>query len=309
MVLMKINLCRSMLAALLCPLMIAAAADETRTIPVQFKPGTTGADIKGASTGRESIVYTLGARSGQFLKVDLKTDNLSADFNVYIPGKGPGDDALYASALGDNSYNGQLFKDGEHKICVFLNRAAARRSETANFSLSLQITDKAPAPSPAAEKFSKTVNYGDIKFTVTFPAKPGTSEFNIASTGLTEADDTFNVGIEGKVIDVLCDDITGDDSPEVAVIVEANDGKRSAQVFTSYSKKSFGMVNFQDVTNGKALDGYRGGDEFQFVENTFVRRFPLYQGGEKTGKFRQFQFKMEDGEAMRQLKLDRTTNY
>ena len=45
------------------------------------------------------------------------------------------------------------------------------------------------------------------------------------------------------------------------------------------------------------------------MENTFIRRFPLYENGSPNGKTRQFQFKLVPGEAMKQLVLDRTVEY
>lgn len=298
--------------ALLCSLSAIASADEARTAPVKFKPGTDGAELKGTVKGRDSILYTLNAKEGQFLKVDLTSDNLSTNFTVYIPGRSLGDEALYASAMGDPTYTGQLYKTGDHTIAVFLNRNAARRGDSSNFTLSVRITDGPPEETGAPKesgKFSKTVSYDKISFTVTSPEKKEENQFTIQSAGLTEANDSFPVDIKGKVIDVICDDIDGDNSPEVAVIIEGSDGKRSAQIFSSYHRKSFGMVNFQDVTEEAKLTGYQGGDEFQFVESNFVRRFPLHEGGAKSGKFRQFQFKLEDGEASKQLKLSRTTEF
>jgi len=290
----------------------AAQADEVRTVPVKFAAGTSGTEIKGTVTGRESILYKLNARDGQFLTVSMTRSNPSTDFNIYIPGRGLGDEALYASSMGDPRYTGQLYKTGDHTIAVFLNRNAARRGDKSDFTLTIGISDsppEEPGESKAAAKFNKTVNYDSISFTVTSPEKDEANQFTITSKGLTEANDSFPIDVEGKVIDVLCDDMDGDNSPEVAVILESADGKRTASVFSSYHRKSFGMVNFQDVTDAGQLAGYRGGDEFQFVENNFVRRIPLYEGDAKSGKFRQFQFKMEDGEAMKQLKLKRTTEF
>ncbi|SEA99322.1 hypothetical protein [Rubrimonas cliftonensis] len=85
------------------------------------------------------MLYELGAREGQFLTVSLRPDNQSADFNVYIPGKGPGDEALFTSATGGSEYRGQLYVTGDHTVSVFLNRNAAREGQTANFDIVLGI--------------------------------------------------------------------------------------------------------------------------------------------------------------------------
>jgi len=55
------------------------------------------------------------------------------------------------------------------------------------------------------------------------------------------------------------------------------------------------------------------GDEFAVVENTFVQRFPLYAAGDTnakpTGKMRQLQYKLRQGEAGWVLRLDRVVEY
>lgn len=131
-----------------------AAADEARGGRIQFPKGKTQTTVSGKITGEESIVYKLSAKDGQFVKVSMETDKESADFNIYIPGRGPGDEALFASAQGGRSYTGQLYKTGDHSISVFLNRNAARKGVTANFKLHVSVTANAPgaAPAPAPEE-------------------------------------------------------------------------------------------------------------------------------------------------------------
>lgn len=143
---MKSILTLAIAAALHSAAGLPASADEVRTEQVKFAVGKTAAVITGKITGRESVVYKLNAKDGQFLTVNLVPDNESADFNIYIPGRGPGDEALFASAMSatGRKYTGQLYKTGDHSISVFLNRNAGRKGETANFKLHVSITDKQP---------------------------------------------------------------------------------------------------------------------------------------------------------------------
>ena len=59
--------------------------------------------------------------------------------------------------------------------------------------------------------------------------------------------------------------------------------------------------------------GYRGHDEFAVVENTLVRRFPVYKDSDAdsapTGGTRQFQYKLKQGKASWALELDRVVSY
>lgn len=171
-------------------------------------------------------------------------------------------------------------------------------------------TETPAVTAPASAPFSKEVSYDNIRFQVASPGSATANSFTITPSGLSASNDPITENIQGQVVDVQADDMDGDNSPEVAVIVEETPGgKRKAYVYSSFNRKSFGAVNFVDVTDASKLSGYQGGDEYAFVENTFIRRFPLYEGGQKSGKTRQFQFKMKAGEAMKQLVFDRQSDY
>jgi hypothetical protein len=113
----------------------ALVADDDRTVRVHFPTGATGTTITDRITGHEYVLYRRGAREGQFLTVSLRPDNQSADFNIYIPGRGPGDEALFSSDTGGREYRGQLYVTGDHTVSVFLNRNAVRQGQTANFDI------------------------------------------------------------------------------------------------------------------------------------------------------------------------------
>ena len=120
------------------------SADETRTEVIKFAKGKSSAVISGKVAGRDSVIYKLNARNGQFLQVNLRPNNPLANYNIYIPGRSLGDEALFASAAGGREYLGQLYKTGDHSIAVFLTPAAARRGETAKYNIVFTVSDKAP---------------------------------------------------------------------------------------------------------------------------------------------------------------------
>lgn len=132
--------------ALLAPAPVALAQDDMRTETVQFAAGTTGTTIRGRITGREFVVYTIGAEAGQRMEIRLSSDNSATYFNVYEPGRGPGDQALAVSEQTGpmvpdlNMFDGTLMSSGIYSVSVYLYRNAARRGETAGFSLDIAIT-------------------------------------------------------------------------------------------------------------------------------------------------------------------------
>ena len=128
-------------------------AEKTHTERIHFADGKSSATLTGKVSGRDTVLYKLNAKDGQFLKVSLTTDNESADFNLYIPGRGPGDEALFTSAMSTRGreYVGQLYKSGDHSITVFLNRNAGREGQSAKFKLHVSVTHKPPGEA-AVEK-------------------------------------------------------------------------------------------------------------------------------------------------------------
>jgi hypothetical protein len=127
-----------------------APAEELRAQRVHFAPGSTGVVIAGSIEGQESVDYLLGARAGQTLEVSMDSDNSSAYFNVIPPDAE--NVAVYSGTTGPglNHYQGELDLDGEWKIRVYLYRAAARRGETADYRLDIDITGE-PDSSVARE--------------------------------------------------------------------------------------------------------------------------------------------------------------
>ena len=130
-------------AGMACLAAATVLADgETRVERLQFERGATGAVVKNSITGYESIDYKLGAKARQTMRVSLKTDNGATYFNVLPPG------SVTAIGRGDtsgNAWTGTLPADGEYTVSVYLMRSAARRNETANYTLTVDITGDADA--------------------------------------------------------------------------------------------------------------------------------------------------------------------
>jgi len=116
--------------------MTAMAKDKITTHQVHFKKGTNGATMKGSVKGYDTVLYKLGAKAGQHMRVSI--DSKHANFNLYAPGKGMGDRALFLGEPGI-PYVGKLPADGTYTISVYLMRNEARRGTTAPFTLHVEI--------------------------------------------------------------------------------------------------------------------------------------------------------------------------
>jgi uncharacterized protein YraI len=145
------------LAVLLGSLTVAEA--EMSRTHVDFA-GWTGTAIDGEIVGREFDRYELNAVAGDTLTVLLHSPNTATYFNVYAPGRGPGDEALANSEMVGgpvrdiNEFSGVLPETGVYEVVVYMVRAAARRDEVAPYAIEIDLLQPTDANDPdAAERF------------------------------------------------------------------------------------------------------------------------------------------------------------
>lgn len=115
----------------------APALAETVTQQVSFPAGSDGTSLVGTITGDEAVRYMLDARAGQRMTVGMTTTNPSAYFNITAPGA---TEAMHIGSVVGNSFEGILPAGGSYAVEVYLMRNAARRDETAKFTITFRIT-------------------------------------------------------------------------------------------------------------------------------------------------------------------------
>ena len=140
------------------------------------------------------------------------------------------------------------------------------------------------------------------------------STLTVSPFGLTVTNDSFVHTVHGKVIGAEVSDINGDGFAELGIYIQEGlpAHKGIALVYSVNNGKSLSMVNLPDLDENQ-LAGYNGFDEFAMLESTFVRRFPIFRtvgnSVNRSGYMRQIQYKLREGEAMRQLVVDQVVEY
>jgi hypothetical protein len=172
------------------------------------------------------------------------------------------------------------------------------------------------APAAAAPGYSQEFELQGVRFVVQATNEGSINQLTITPSGLTEVNDVISREIDGSVTNAEVADINADGSPEVYVWVNsAGSGSYAAPIgYSANNKKSLSEIYFppisDDAVNSK---GYMGHDEFAVVEGVIVQRFPLYGEGDSnakpSGKTRQLQYKLTQGEAGWLMKLDKATEY
>lgn len=161
--------------------------------------------------------------------------------------------------------------------------------------------------------FRKSLTYDKYNFFVEVYRK----SLTIQPVGLSLDNQIVTHEIEGTVMNAEVGDLNIDGFPEVLVYIQ------------SVGSGSYGSIIGYSVNNGKSMSqiatlpevaenpdtgvGYMGHDEFAIVENTFVRRFPVYKpndiNAKPTGGMRQIQYKLKGGENMRHFAIDKIVEY
>lgn len=115
-------------------------AQNIRQQAVHFQAGASSATLSGRIQGDEAVDYKLSAKAGQRMRVTLQTSTGATTFNVLPPGSNA---AIGRGDTSGNAWTGTLPADGEYAVRVHQLRSAARRYETANYTLTVGITGPA----------------------------------------------------------------------------------------------------------------------------------------------------------------------
>jgi hypothetical protein len=171
------------------------------------------------------------------------------------------------------------------------------------------------APAEDAKPFEFTGELLGIGFKVDGPAGTNAT-LTLTPSGLAEDNRAVSVSVTGTVRFAELADLNADGSPEIYISL-AGPGPESRGQLIAYSanrRKSLSDIFLPPLEDSPgATKGYRGRDEFRVVENTLVRRFPVFRDGDApgqpTGGTRQLQYKLHAGEAGWVLRVDKVVDY
>ena len=158
--------------------------------------------------------------------------------------------------------------------------------------------------------FDKVLKLQGITFHVQATNEGSLNQLTITPNGLSISNDVIKQEIDGSVTGAEIADLNNDGSPEIYVyITSAGSGSYGSLIaYSANNKKSLSGIYLAPLEDDKKNSvGYMGHDEFTIIENSFARRFPVYNEGDANccpkGGTRQLQYKLKMGEASWQLKL------
>jgi len=123
---------------------IGAAAQDIRSVRVQFEQGAQSATVEGEITGREIIDYRVGARRGQVANISLGARTGSTYFNILPPGAETWE-AVFVGSRDGRQFEGVLDASGDWSVRVYQMGNARDAGETHPFRLEIIIAANAGA--------------------------------------------------------------------------------------------------------------------------------------------------------------------
>lgn len=166
--------------------------------------------------------------------------------------------------------------------------------------------------SESGKPYNETLTFKDISYTVSSPNTISDNQVTITPTGLKAVNDAITIPVSGIVYQAEIDDLNFDGFMDLAIYSRnaGTDSVGNAIVYASNNGKSLSQATVPEIKDDAASSkGWAGHDKFALVEGNFVHNFPIYKDGKPTGKIRQLQYKMVDGETSRVLKLDKTIEF
>ncbi len=230
---------------------------------------------------------------------------LSAVYKQALP-KASKEDMLKAHQRGWIKGRNDCWKAEDEKKCMVDEYHTRIKELKAQYHLS--DTEKQTANT--SNGFDKVLTLHGITFHVVATNEGSLNQLTITPSGLEISNSVIKQEIDGSVTGAEIADINADGSPEIYVYVNSA-GSGSYGTLVAYSannKKSLSGIYLPPLEDNKKNSvGYMGHDEFTIIENSFARRFPVYNEGDANccpkGGTRQLQYKLIAGEAGWQLKL------
>ena len=108
---------------------------------VKFAPGTSSITLEGAIRGQEDFDYSLGAREGQTMHVDLRVDGTNGNGTIYFNIMPPGStwEAIFVGSRDGNSAKVRLPKTGDYIIRLYLMGNDRDTDKTVGYKLDVSI--------------------------------------------------------------------------------------------------------------------------------------------------------------------------
>ncbi len=191
--------------------------------------------------------------------------------------------------------------------CSFQSSSEKKTAEVIEIDTGVSLNKQ--TKDTISTQFSKLLSLQGITYKITSIGNGSLQQLVIIPSGLSIINDTIQQETD-PVMGAEIEDLDHDGFPELLVYTQSAGSGSYGQVigFSPNKGKSISQINFPELAKGsKESKGYMGHDSFSIVESSLSRRFPVYETNDSnakpSGKIRQLQYKLKNGEASKQFVL------
>lgn len=195
---------------------------------------------------------------------------------------------------------------------AFLAISCGKKTESTTPTVSSDTIASKEIKTDTVPAFTKELSLNNISFKIVVTG----NQMTITPSGLSVDNSPMVREIEGTVTNAEIGDLNSDTFPELFVYTtsEGSGSYGKAYGFSVNNGKSVSDITIPNVTDDPKLSkGYMGHDDFAIIEGILAQRFKTYNEGDTnsnpTGKTRQIQYKLREGEASRKLVVDQTIEF
>ena len=167
-----------------------------------------------------------------------------------------------------------------------------------------------------AEDFFAQMALQGVTFQVESPNESSINSVTLRAETSDASLGSIDTEADGTITNVQVADLDVDGYPEIYIYVNsAGSGSYGSLIAYACNRNlSLSEIYLPPIEESSdEAKGYMGHDEFSVIENTFVRRFPIYRDGNPNaapgGGTRQVQYRLAAGEAGWVLRKDRVVEY
>lgn len=165
-----------------------------------------------------------------------------------------------------------------------------------------------------AVSFQKKLTLQGITYDITSTGNGSTRNLTIVSTGFKGTVDKI-VSTCDPITNAEIEDLDKDGFPELLIYTQSAGSGTYGSVIGYSPNKGVSLSQIYFPESDKAapeMKGYMGHDEFAIVESSLVRRFKTFEGNDTnakpTGKMRQIEYKLKEGEASKKFVMAKSTD-
>jgi len=158
------------------------------------------------------------------------------------------------------------------------------------------------------DDYPRKLTDGKVSFKMTESRIAGVKYVRVLPTGLAGSNEEIELTVKGDVTHAELADLDGDGHSELMFFTRARRDSRDQRGYAiglaSNSGVSMTKIQLPPVTEyGTASNGYQGGDLYMIKDNLLLHKFPIYDGGKPTGKYRTLTYQMQTTGQSREFEL------